>query len=74
MLGPATAGLLLGAGLGDLWIAAVTVGCLLAGTLGLGLRSVLTPAQDGRQPVDGEPGGPRTPASADAFEVAEVPD
>ena len=31
MLGPAIAGLLLGAGLGDLWIAAVTVGCLVAG-------------------------------------------
>jgi MFS family permease len=74
MLGPATAGLLLGAGLGNLWIAAVTVGCLVAGTLGLGLRSVLTPAQDGRVPLDDESPAPATPASEGAFERAEVPD
>jgi MFS family permease len=46
-LGPAIAGILLGQGLGMVWIFIVAVGCLLAGFLGLRMRAVLTDAQDG---------------------------
>lgn len=74
-LGPATAGLLLGAGLSTVWIAAVTVGCVAAGTLGLGLRSVLTPGQDGLEvPVDDETPGRPIAESVDASRLAKVPD
>ena len=47
-LGPALAGLLLGAGLVALWIAIVVLGCGVAGYLAVRLRGHLTPALDGR--------------------------
>lgn len=54
-LGPAVAGLLLGIGSAGLWIGLVVVGCLFAGLMGMRLRRVLTPVQDGRTlaPVEG---------------------
>ena len=52
VVGPAIAGLLLGAHLGGLWIAAVAGGCLVAGAAALRLRRTLTPAQDGLLPAE----------------------
>ncbi len=51
VVGPAIAGLLLGAHLGVLWIVVVAGGCLVAGAASLRLRRVLTPSQDGRVPA-----------------------
>ncbi|BAL89137.1 putative MFS transporter [Actinoplanes missouriensis 431] len=48
VLGPVTAGPLIGAGLGTLWVVAMVIGCLLASVLALSLRRLLTIAQDGR--------------------------
>ncbi len=53
-IGPAFAGLVLGAGLGVVWAVALAAGCLLAGLVLLSMRRLLTPEQDGR----------RTPAGA----------
>lgn len=47
-IGPAFAGLMLGAGLGVAWALAVAGGALLAGFALLSLRGLLTPAEDGR--------------------------
>ncbi|MGE0818077.1 MAG: MFS transporter [Candidatus Nanopelagicales bacterium] len=52
-IGPAVAGAMLGAGLGVLWALVVAGGALLAGLVLLSLRSLLTPAEDGRR----EPAG-----------------
>lgn len=52
VVGPAIAGLLLGAHLGGLWIAVVAGGCLVAGGAALRLRRTLTPAQDGLLPAE----------------------
>ncbi|HEY5185831.1 MAG TPA: MFS transporter [Actinomycetes bacterium] len=52
VVGPAIAGLLLGAHLGGLWIAVVAGGCLVAGAAALRLRRALTPAQDGLLPAE----------------------
>ena len=51
-LGPALAGLLLGADLVALWIGVVVAGCVVAGVLAVQLRGHLTPALDGRLPVE----------------------
>ncbi|MGW5670947.1 MFS transporter [Micromonospora sp. NPDC003776] len=48
IIGPVTAGPLLGAAHGRLWVAVVVGGCLIASVLALSLRRLLTPAQDGR--------------------------
>ncbi|MEV0427052.1 MFS transporter [Micromonospora sp. NPDC050495] len=48
VIGPVTAGPLLGAAHGRLWVAVVVGGCLVASVLALSLRRLLTPAQDGR--------------------------
>jgi MFS family permease len=56
-LGPAIAGILLGQGLGMVWIFIVAVGCLLAGFLGLRMRAVLTDAQDGISSPTADPLG-----------------
>ncbi len=50
-IGPAFAGLLLGAGLGVLWALLVAAGALVAGLVLLSLRRLLTPAEDGRAGV-----------------------
>ncbi len=50
-LGPAMTGILLGAGLAGAWVGIVVGGCLLAGLAALRLRSVLSPAEDGRVPT-----------------------
>jgi MFS family permease len=49
-IGPAFAGLVLGAGLGVVWALALAGGCLAAGAVMLSLRSLLSPQQDGRRP------------------------
>ncbi len=51
VVGPACAGLLLGADHPVWWIAVVVGGCLVASVATVGLRRHLTPAQDGRAPV-----------------------
>jgi MFS family permease len=48
VVGPVTAGPLIGAGRGALWVALVTGGCLVASLLALSLRPLLSTAQDGR--------------------------
>jgi MFS family permease len=47
MLGPALAGLLIGAGQASTWVVLVVGGSLLASALALRLRRVLSPVQDG---------------------------
>jgi MFS family permease len=49
-IGPAFAGLVLGAGLGVIWALALAAGSLAAGAVMLSLRGLLTPQQDGRRP------------------------
>lgn len=54
VVGPLTAGPLIGAGLAVVWAALTVGGCLVATGLALGLRRHLTPEQDGRavtQPI-----------------------
>lgn len=55
-LGPALAGVLLGADLVALWLGIVVAGCGLAGVLALRLRGHLTPALDGRGAATGSGG------------------
>ncbi|MER5700997.1 MFS transporter [Micromonospora sp. NPDC002296] len=61
VIGPVTAGPLIGAADGRIWVAVVVGGCLAASLLALSLRGLLTPAQDGRPPVSAPP---RTPLPA----------
>lgn len=51
-LGPALAGILLGAELVAAWVSIVVGGCLVAGFLAWHLRGHLTPVLDGRLPAD----------------------
>ncbi|QLQ38364.1 MFS transporter [Micromonospora robiginosa] len=48
VVGPVTAGPLIGAADGRVWVAVVVGGCLVASLLALSLRPLLTPTQDGR--------------------------
>ncbi|NES31793.1 MFS transporter [Micromonospora terminaliae] len=48
VIGPVTAGPLIGAAHGRLWVAVVVGGCLTASVLALSLRRLLTAGQDGR--------------------------
>lgn len=48
VIGPVTAGPLLAAADGRVWVATVVGGCLAASLVALSLRRLLTPAQDGR--------------------------
>jgi MFS family permease len=48
VIGPVTAGPLIGAGQGTVWVIAMVVGCLIASALALSLRGLLTAAEDGR--------------------------
>jgi MFS family permease len=48
VVGPVTAGPLIGAGGGAIWVAVVTGGCLVASLLALSLRPLLSVGQDGR--------------------------
>ncbi|MBM0228703.1 MFS transporter [Micromonospora sp. ATA51] len=48
IIGPVTAGPLIGAADGRIWVIVVVGGCLTASVLALSLRRLLTPAQDGR--------------------------
>lgn len=48
VIGPVTAGPLIGAGGGTYWVLLVIAGCLTASLLALSLRSLLTPEQDGQ--------------------------
>ncbi|MFE2613665.1 MFS transporter [Micromonospora chalcea] len=48
VVGPVTAGPLIGAAHGRVWVAVVVGGCLAASVLALSLRPLLTAAQDGR--------------------------
>ncbi|KAB1160282.1 MFS transporter [Micromonospora sp. AMSO12t] len=51
VIGPVTAGPLLGAADGRIWVVVVVSGCLVASLIALSLRRLLTPAQDGRAPA-----------------------
>ncbi|WP_200210173.1 MFS transporter [Micromonospora coerulea] len=48
VIGPITAGPLIGAADGRIWVVVVVGGCLTASALALSLRRLLTPGQDGR--------------------------
>ncbi|MEV5694158.1 MFS transporter [Micromonospora globbae] len=48
VIGPVTAGPLIGAADGKVWVVAVVGGCLVASLVALSLRRLLTPIQDGR--------------------------
>lgn len=48
VIGPVTAGPLIGAADGKVWVVAVVGGCLIASLVALSLRRLLTPIQDGR--------------------------
>ncbi|MFC4019708.1 MFS transporter [Micromonospora sp. GCM10011542] len=48
VVGPVTAGPLIGAAHGRVWVAVVVGGCLIASLIALSLRRLLSPAQDGR--------------------------
>ncbi|MGW7003173.1 MFS transporter [Streptomyces sp. NPDC054933] len=52
VIGPVTAGPLLGSGNGTVWAGLVVTGCLVAALLALSLRKLLTAAQDGRATGD----------------------
>ncbi|MBK8733070.1 MAG: MFS transporter, partial [Actinomycetales bacterium] len=56
VLGPATAGLLLGNGLAGVWVTATVGGTALAAALFLRLRRHLSPSADGRVAVSGTAG------------------
>ncbi|MEV5768055.1 MFS transporter [Micromonospora sp. NPDC052213] len=51
VIGPVTAGPLIGAADGRIWVAVVVGGCLVASLLALSLRPLLTAVQDGRVPA-----------------------
>ena len=51
IVGPITAGPLIGGGRAGVWVAVVVSGCLLASVLAVRLRGRLTPEQDGRAPA-----------------------
>lgn len=51
VIGPVTAGPLIGAGGGAYWVLLVTAGCLVASLVALSLRSLLSREQDGRTPA-----------------------
>lgn len=55
VIGPVTAGPLIGAGRGELWVVLVVGGCLVASLLALSIHRLLTPAQDGRAAPAGHP-------------------
>jgi MFS family permease len=65
IVGPVTAGPLIGGGRGGVWVGMVIVGSLIAGLLALSLRGHLSPAQDGRTTV-GSNEAVRHPAEATA--------
>lgn len=54
-LGPAIAGVMLGAGLEAAWLALVVAGLVVAAVLAVRLRRTLTPALDGRAPDVADP-------------------
>ncbi|MGC5017578.1 MFS transporter [Micromonospora sp. DT47] len=51
VIGPVTAGPLIGAADGKVWVAVVVGGCLAASVVALSLRPLLTAVQDGRAPA-----------------------
>jgi len=55
IVGPITAGPLIGAGRAGLWVGFVVAGCLVATTLAVRLHRRLTPEQDGRAPIPDRP-------------------
>ena len=55
VIGPVTAGPLIGAANGLVWVAVVVGGCLVASVIALSLRRLLTTEQDGRAPTTPDP-------------------
>ncbi|MFC5925253.1 MFS transporter [Micromonospora vulcania] len=55
VIGPVTAGPLIGAADGMVWVAVVVGGCLVASVVALSLRRLLNPTQDGRTTTDPTP-------------------
>ncbi|MGC5335036.1 MFS transporter [Micromonospora sp. DT62] len=62
VIGPVTAGPLIGTGNATAWVVMVVGGCLLASAVGLSLRRLLTPLQDGRVPPGTARLAPAAPA------------
>ena len=56
-IGPAVAGVLIGAKLGGVWVALLLVGCLAGAACALTLRSLLTSVEDGRATAGSGMGG-----------------
>jgi MFS family permease len=52
IVGPVTAGPLIGGGHGGLWVGLIVAGCGVASALALSLHHRLTPEQDGRTPAE----------------------
>jgi MFS family permease len=63
VVAPVSAGPLLEANLGGLWIGLVIAGTLIASLLALSLRKLITPAEDGREPAP----APAVPAAEPAL-------
>ncbi|WP_406039900.1 MFS transporter [Micromonospora sp. NBC_00898] len=63
IIGPVTAGPLIGAADGRIWVVVVVGGCLTASALALSLRRLLTPAQDGRLTAASAPARDPEPAA-----------
>ncbi|MFC3503253.1 MFS transporter [Micromonospora krabiensis] len=66
VIGPVTAGPLIGAADGRIWVVAVVGGCLTASVVALSLRRLLTPMQDGRHPRTAPTSPEPTPAPTPA--------
>ncbi|MEV4491734.1 MFS transporter [Micromonospora coxensis] len=62
VIGPVTAGPLIGAADGKVWVAVVVGGCLAASVIALSLRPLLSAVQDGRTAADDTPATAPTPA------------
>ena len=63
IIGPVTAGPLIGAADGRIWVAVVVGGCLTASVVALSLRRLLSAAQDGRATVAPTPAREPAPAA-----------
>ncbi|MGB2569261.1 MFS transporter [Micromonospora citrea] len=62
VIGPVTAGPLIGAADGKVWVAVVVGGCLAASVIALSLRPLLSAVQDGQVRVADDPAAAPTPA------------
>ena len=68
IVGPITAGPLIGAGRAGLWVVVVVTGCLVASLLAIRLHGRLTPEQDGRSAPEPPTAPAPTPVSVSGAE------